>query len=220
MSRQNKKPLFAYVFASYLVLAVVLLLFFIGGLLVTDIAGELERNNYKYYYGKVEQKRSEIENVMLDRWSNTRTIDQLKKVIIENYVKDVRHIDVMLGEKLKETIGYLDASGGLIVLNEVDAGSDSVYIRNSNNRSAISAEGSYTIVSGDMSLALDMKLALSDRWGVSFTKQSADNLQLIKYVRNRLADRGEKYFWYKYRIGNQDSMMLFTPVIYQNRQIA
>lgn len=219
MSKQNKRTLFSYIFASYISLAMVLLLFFIGGFFVTDIAGELERNNYKYYYGKVEQKRAEIENAMLDRWGNERMIEQLKKIIIHHYQQGHSTMDVGLGEKLKETIGFLDVSGGLVVLNEEDFGNDSIYIRNSNNRSRSSGDGSYTIVAGDISMASKMHLALSDRWSPSFIDRNEDHFQLIQYVRKRLKEKGEPYFWYKYHMGNQDSMMLFTSVEHEGRQL-
>lgn len=219
MSGFNRRPLFSYIFASYIVLAVVLLLFFIGGFLVTDIAGELERNNYKYYHGKIEQKRTEIENTMLDRWGDMRTINQLKDQLIDQYIRGKHVIDVEIGEALKQTIGYLEASGGLLVLDKVDSGSESLYIRNSNNRSGASSDGIYTIVAGDLFLASDMNLALSDKWNASFLRQDRDHDQLIQYVKKRFQEKGEAFFWYKFRIGNQDSMFFFTPVQHEGRQI-
>lgn len=219
MSKQNKRPLFSYIFASYILLAVVLLLFFIGGFLVTDIAGELERNNYKYYYGKIEQKRAEIETVMLDRWGNEMVINQLKNQVIEHYLYGHKSMDIKVIESLKDTIGYLDASGGLLVLNDVDNGNDSVYIRKSHNRSGIATDGNYSVVAGALSLSLEMGLTISDRWSPSFMTQSKDQFQLIQYVKKRFKERSEPFFWYKFRIGNQDSMMFFTPIEYKGRQL-
>lgn len=223
MSKQNKKPLFHYIFGSYLILAVVLLLFFIGGFLVTDIAGELERNNYKYYYGKVDQKRLEIENVMVERWGNLRMIHQLKEKIITKFLSEDYCVDKVVGEALKDTIGDLDVSGGLIVLNDLnrpDRERDSLFIRNSNNRVGSIVQGSYTMLTGDLTLAKELDLALSDRWEPAFTERNDDQKQLIRYVKNRFLTQKDKFFWYKYRIGNQDSMMYFTPVFHDDSLIA
>lgn len=213
MLKQKKRSLFSYIFGSYLIMAVAMLFFFMGGFLVTDITGELERNNYKYYYGKMDQKRNEIEHALLHEWSSVNAIEPLKELILSKVTYEEHPgVDLEIANELIHVIGAMDATGAMVVLDLNHDEGSSIFIRNSNIKSGVPNMDNFNMVVGELSLSKEMGIGLSDRWRRSFVNGDPDNKQLLRYVVSRFEKTRESYFWYKFKCGNQYSMMLFTPV--------
>lgn len=218
---RRKISLIVYIFASYLVLAFGLLFFFMGGFLVTDISGELERNNYKYYYGKVDQKRSELENFMLGQLTSDDTWAFLRSRIREKAsVDEAMKITPALANGLIDIINMHNASGGFIFLNSADENSDSFYIKRNSSKKTVAAKASYSLLAGNIDLAKKLNISLSERWSPTFAYESKENEQLVRHIFKRFDDNGEDYFWYSHSEGQHKSMMLMVAVRTEDRVCA
>ncbi len=210
---KKKKSLIVYVFMSYLLLAFGLLFFFFGGFLVTDISGELERNNYKYYHGKVDQKRAELENFMLDQWANEDTWSALKTKLQNSvFTREDLKVNVGLARELIKIIDVHTASGGFIFLDSANEKFDSLFIKRNSSKKTLAARTSYSLLVGNITLAQQLDISLSERWTPSFAHENRENEQLLSYAFNRFRERGEDYFWCRYNVGQQSSMLLMVAV--------
>lgn len=214
----GKKTIFSIVLTSFMLFALIVIGVFVLSFWSADISSDLEKNNYKFYYNKVEQKNLELERVLNIKWANK----EMTKALASNvgrFYKTLEEDKPLVFEKtLTEfainLLGEMNASGIAIAVD--DRVSDTLaatYVRDGNEFDKQVTYSDISMVVGSSGVAADLDISLTDDWSPRANRKDSLLGKLYFESIGRYYDDGELEYWIEVKNGSALSLFYVQTLI-------
>lgn len=214
----GKKTIFSIVLTSFMLFAVIVIGVFVLSFWSADISSDLEKNNYKFYYAKVEQKNLELERILNIKWANKEMTKTLSTNVGRFYKTLQENKALVFDQELTEfsinLLGEMNASGIAVVLD--DRVSDSlaaIYIRDSNEFNKQVTYSDISMAVGNSGVAADLNISLTDDWVPRVNRDESVLGKLFLESVNRYYDDGELEYWLDIQNGDAHSLFYVQILI-------
>lgn len=216
--RPGKKTIFSIVLTSFMLFAVIVIAVFVLSFWSADISSDLEKNNYKFYYAKVEQKNLELERVLNIKWANKEMTKLLSTHALRFYKTKEDDKPLVFDKALTEfsinMLGEINASGIAVVIDDRVADSLAAnYLRDSNEFNKQVSYSDISMVVGTSGVAADLDISLTDDWTPRVSRNDSLLGKLYFESVNRYYNDGELEYWIHVKDGDEKSLFYIQTLI-------
>lgn len=170
--KQKRKTINFVVFATLMGLVFLQTAFFVGALIQANFSETLRENDYSAFYEKVDEKKSEAENLFVSKWSNGKYYEEILALCEETYSRqteagDPLQVDEAVARSLITMVQNINVSGGFVVFDREpmhDGNKDAFGIRDYNTKVAATGNSDILMEFGSIELAKALEVSLDSYW--------------------------------------------------------
>ncbi|MDO4799696.1 MAG: hypothetical protein Q4A52_04160, partial [Bacillota bacterium] len=159
-SPRKKKTLYTVVLATFLLFAFLLIGVLMVGFFSADISSDLEKNNYRFYFSKIENKALELERSMVSKWSSEELIDPVIDIVRNQYALGNAETPFQFTEESAEAlismISEMNASGAFVIVDRGLSSKPALYFRDHNEFNRQASFNDLAMVMGPAEIAASL----------------------------------------------------------------